>query len=185
MRRQLFLLGLAASLGSTTALHGQPDWVTQILQAAQLPVVATQARSEGIPNSDIGTIIEAVRRANLPARDAALILDTARVLRREHGPIDNFGAFVQAQLASGKRGRDLAAAIRAEHARQGKGRGNANARGNQGRGDDSPGNAASRGNAPGRGNAASRGRSGGTGRSADSTARGGTKGRGRSGPPTR
>lgn len=184
MRRQLFLLGLAASLGSSTALYGQPDWVTQILQAAQLPVVAAQARSDGIPNSDIGTIIEAVRRANIPAHDAALILDTARVLRREHGPMDNFGAFVQAQLASGKRGRDLAAAIRAEHARQGKGRGNANARGSQGRGNDAPGSSAARGNAAGRGNAASRGQSSGASRG-DSAARGGTKGRGRGGPPSR
>jgi hypothetical protein len=159
MRRRLFLVGLAASLGSSAA-YGQADWVTQILQAAQLPVIAAEARAEGMPSTDIGTIIEAVRQANIPAQEAALILDTARVIRREQGPIDNFGAFVQSQLASGKRGKDLAAAIRAEHVRQGKGRGNANARG--GRASQTPGNQPAGGNA-----------------------RGGTAGRGRGGPPTR
>jgi hypothetical protein len=185
MRRQLLLLGLAASLGSSTAVSAQPDWVTQLLQAAQLPVVAAQARAEGMPNSDVSAVIEAVRRANLPSRDAASILDTGRVLRREHGPVDNFGAFVQSQLAAGKRGRDLSAAIRAEHARQGKGRGNANARGGQGRSNQNPGNASAKGNASGRSDAASRGQTGGTKRGADSAGRGATKGRGRGGPPTR
>ena len=41
----------------------------------------------------------------------------------EHGPTDNFGAFVQSKLDQGLRGRELSDAIRAEHAAHGKGKG--------------------------------------------------------------
>lgn len=154
MRRSMYA-ALVAGLAFSRTASAQADWVKDLLLAAQLPVIALEARNDGIPGSDIGSILEAVRRAGLPAREATIILDTTRVLHREHGHADNFGAFVQSQLAAGKRGRDLAAAIRAEHARTGKGRGNSAARGGdqsaRGRGNSNPGG----GNAsPGRGNAA-------------------------------
>ena len=98
-----------------------PDWVQEILTAAQLPVVATEARREGIPSDEIRAALEAMRMARVPPSEATFLLDSARAFRREYGPVDNFGAFVQSQLAAGKRGQELAAAIRAEHARQGKG----------------------------------------------------------------
>jgi hypothetical protein len=98
-----------------------PDWVRQVLVAAQLPVVTTSARQEGATSGEIRAILEAMRTAGVPAYQATALIDTARAARREYGPVDNFGAFVQAQLAAGKRGQELAAAIRAEHARQGKG----------------------------------------------------------------
>ncbi|MDP1660923.1 MAG: hypothetical protein Q8L55_03325, partial [Phycisphaerales bacterium] len=41
----------------------------------------------------------------------------------EHGPTDNFGAFVQGKLDQGLRGQALSDAIRAEHAARGKGKG--------------------------------------------------------------
>src|SRR5688500_15441951 len=100
-----------------------PDWVSDILVAARLPVVADSARREGTANESIRDVLEAMTKSRLPAHEATVILDSARAARREHGPVDNFGAFVQSQLAAGKRGRDLAAAIRAEHARRGRGRG--------------------------------------------------------------
>ena len=184
MRRSMYAVAIATLVLSRPAF-AQADWVKDLLLAAQLPIVALEARNDGIPNSDIGSILEAIRRAGLPAREATLILDTTRVLHREHGPADNIGAFVQAQLAAGKRGRDLAAAIRAEHKRTGKGRGNTSARGagndqgNRGRGNAAPGSgnpSAGRGNAAaGRGNAAGRG----TG--ADSAGRGRAGNRGK--PP--
>ena len=174
MRRSMCAVMVATLALSRPAL-AQADWVRDLLLAAQLPVIALEARNDGIPGSDIGSILEAVRRAGLPAREAAIILDTTRVLHREHGHADNFGAFVQSQLAAGKRGRDLAAAIRAEHARTGKGRGNSAARGGdqgaRGRGNATPGG----GNAArGRGNAAA-GRA--AGNDTASRGRGGARGR--------
>lgn len=100
-----------------------PDWVNQILTAAQLPVVTAEARREGVENSEIRDVLDAMAKARVPAHEATAVIDTARALRKQHGPVDNFGAFVQSQLASGKRGRDLSAAIRAEHAKRGKGKG--------------------------------------------------------------
>ncbi|HEX9165011.1 MAG TPA: hypothetical protein VF862_03825 [Gemmatimonadales bacterium] len=98
-----------------------PEWVQQILTAAQLPMVATEARREGVASDQVRAALEAMRTAGVPPSEATLLMDSARAARREHGPVDNFGAFVQSQLAAGKRGQELAAAIRAEHARQGKG----------------------------------------------------------------
>ena len=191
MRRPLTAVVVATLAFSTPAL-AQQDWVKDLLLAAQLPVVALDARNDGIANNDIGAIIDAVRRAGLPARDAVFILDTARVVRRDYGPTDNFGAFVQSQLAAGKRGTDLAAAIRAEHARMGKGRGNAGrggvdqpgrGRGNSvGRGanDNAPGNAPANPGARGRGDKGKpNAPPGAPGRGKPET------GRGRGGPPSR
>lgn len=132
MRQKTFALLASLLLGGSNSVAGQlPDWVNQILAAAQLPVVANQVRQDGVPQADILAILDAMRNASVPAYDARVILDSARAARRDNGPVDNFGAFVQSQLASGKRGTELAAAIRAEHARQGKGRpgGASNARG--------------------------------------------------------
>lgn len=122
MNRRTTVLLAAALIGwSTPAFAQVPDWVNQILAAAQLPVAASEARREGIANAEIRAVLDALRNAGVPAYEATTLIETERQAHREHGPADNFGAFVQAQLAAGKRGQDLAAAIRAEHARQGKG----------------------------------------------------------------
>ena len=122
MVRHAILLLFASSLGGAAPAAAQlPEWVTDILAATRLPVVADSARREGTSNEAVREALEAMAKSRLPAHEATVILDSARVARREHGPVDNFGAFVQAQLAEGKRGRELAAAIRAEHARMGKG----------------------------------------------------------------
>lgn len=69
----------------------------------------------------------------VPAHEARQVIDEERVARRDHRPVDNFGAFVQSRLQAGLRGQELAAAIRAEHAARGKGKGKA---GNKARGKD-------------------------------------------------
>ena len=126
MRLRIPALVVALSIGWSAPLHAQiPDWVTQILTAAQLPVATAQARREGAPNDEIRAVLDVMKNANVPASEATAVIDTTNAVVREHGPVDNFGAFVQAQLAAGKRGRELAAAIRAEHARAGKGHGHA------------------------------------------------------------
>jgi hypothetical protein len=183
MRRSLSAV-VIGTLAFSTPVLAQADWVKDLLLAAQLPIIALEARNDGVPNSDIGSILEAVRRAGLPSRDAVLILDTVRVLRRDYGPTDNFGAFVQSQLAEGKRGTSLAAAIRAEHVRMGKGGGNAGARGaNAGRGRGAPNTPSGAGTA----NPGARGKSGNPGKPPATTpARGKSDaGRGRGGPPSR
>ena len=124
MRRPVPLLLVALLLGSSTPLRAQlPEWVNQLLVAAQLPVVTADVRRDGVASDEVRKVLDAMGRAGVPAHDAKAMLDTARAARRDHGPVDNFGAFVQSQLAAGKRGRELAAAIRAEHVRQGKGHG--------------------------------------------------------------
>lgn len=177
MRSTPLLLVLSLAAGGSSSLRAQvPDWVNEILGAARLPVVATQARQEGIANSDIMAVLDAMKRARVPASEATIILDTARAAHRDNGPVGNFGAFVQSQLDAGKRGRDLAAAIRAEHAKMGRGRAGGANRGQ----DAARGANASRGQ--GSGNAAAqRGRSG-ANPPGDSAGRGtGNRGRGR--PP--
>ena len=122
MNRRTTVLFAAALIGWSTPSFAQvPDWVNQVLAAAQLPVVATEARREGIANAEIRKVLDALFNAGVPAYEATTLIETERQAHRENGPTDNFGAFVQSQLAAGKRGQDLAAAIRAEHARQGKG----------------------------------------------------------------
>ena len=122
MRYTIPSLLVALSVGWNVPQQAQlPDWVSQILAAAQLPVVTDEARREGLPGDDVRAALEAMRTAGVPSWEATALIDSARAARREHGPVDNFGAFVQAQLAAGKRGQELAAAIREEHARQGKG----------------------------------------------------------------
>ena len=126
MRHHVPALLVVLSIASVRPVHAQaPEWVNQILAAARLPLVTAEARREGVASEEIRSVLDAMGRAGVPAHEAAAVIDTARVARREHGSMDNFGAFVQSQLAAGKRGRELSAAIRAEHARTGRGRGNA------------------------------------------------------------
>ncbi|HSJ62519.1 MAG TPA: hypothetical protein VK922_01315 [Gemmatimonadaceae bacterium] len=119
--RRLGLL-LVASVLICRPLEAQtPDWIRRVLAAAELPVSADEARREGAPDSVIQRVLAAMQSANVPAHEAREVLDEERAAMREHGPVDNFGAFVQAKLDAGLRGRDLAAAIRAEHQLRGKG----------------------------------------------------------------
>ena len=120
IRRSLQVLVLSLFTGGVASAQ-VPDWVTVLLDAAMLPVSANAARSEGVPGDEVRAVIESMRNKNMPAHEARGVLDEARNARREHGPVDNFGAFVQSKLDAGLRGRDLAAAIRAEHAARGKG----------------------------------------------------------------
>lgn len=130
MIRKTAALFAALLIGWSTPSFAQvPDWVNQVLAAAQLPVVASEARREGIAAAEIRKVLDAMRNAGVPAYEATTLIETERQAHREHGPTDNFGAFVQAQLAAGKRGQELAAAIRAEHARLGKGNAGQKAKG--------------------------------------------------------
>jgi hypothetical protein len=122
MQLRLVSLILVAPALFGRPLEGQTsDWVRRVLAAAELPVSADQARREGAPDGVIQQVLSAMQSANVPAHEAREVLDAERDALREHGPVDNFGAFVQSKLDAGLRGRDLAAAIRAEHQLRGKG----------------------------------------------------------------
>lgn len=167
IRRSPLVLAFALFVSGAASAQ-QPDWVTVLLGAAQLPVSANAARGEGVPGDEVRAVIEAMRGKNVPANEAREVLDEARNARREHGPVDNFGAFVQSKLDAGLRGRDLAAAIRAEHAARGKG-GTGASKGAAGRG-----NAGKAGNPP-----ATKGKSGAARDDSGKAARPSTAGKGK------
>lgn len=129
IRKTAVLLAVSLMGWSTPSFAQVPDWVNQVLAAAQLPVATSEARREGIAAAEIRKVLDAMRNAGVPAYEATTLIETERQAHREHGPTDNFGAFVQGQLAAGKRGQELAAAIRAEHARMGKGNAGQKAKG--------------------------------------------------------
>ena len=99
-----------------------PSAAERVLAAALIPGLAVDARAAGVAEKEIGTLLDVFRTKSVPAGEAKVILDEEVRGVRAHGPVDNFGSFVQARLAEGLRGQQLAAAIRAEHAARGKGR---------------------------------------------------------------
>ena len=93
----------------------------RITAAAALPALADQVRGAGVAVHDLSALLEAFGAARVPATEASVILNEEWTAAREHGPVPGMGSFVQARLAEGLRGRDLAAAIRREHVTRGKG----------------------------------------------------------------
>ena len=145
------LLGLALLAAAAPApAQTSSDWVTRILAATNLPVSVAEAREEGAPQEDVRRVLDVLQRERVPADEAVKVIDEERAARREYGPVDNFGAFVQSKLQQGLRGQDLAAAIRAEHAARGKGKGQGNARDREGSGKAGDQREAERGKAGGR-----------------------------------
>jgi hypothetical protein len=96
----------------------------RIISAIELPRAVDSVRKRGgIPEEEIRVVLEDARRRRIPAGETGDILKEADAAIRDHGPVDNFGAFVQSRLDAGLRGRALAQAIRQEHARRGIGKG--------------------------------------------------------------
>lgn len=118
MRRLLPFVIVLSVAASSVAAAQRPDWVQQVLDAARLPLAAALARQEGVPDSVVRVSLQALQNAKVNPADAKEVLDEARQEQRDHGPVGNFGAFVQSKLQAGLRGRDLAAAIHAERAQR-------------------------------------------------------------------
>lgn len=122
-RLAVLLLPLVAWLPQRAAGQEEAAESPSILTTILLPTVAEILRDRGIPPEDVEAAVIGARERGMPPSGTYEVLrETARMVD-QHGPIENFGAFVQAQLDAGLRGRDLAAAIRAEHARRGIGKG--------------------------------------------------------------
>ena len=146
MRSLWTLIVLAALLQPARAQDTQPSAEASLIaNMLNLPLAVESARRAGIPEGAVQDVLDSLRRRRVPAADAEQILRGEVEAVERGGPRDNFGAFVNAQLARGLRGRELAAAIHAEHARRGIGRG-------RGSGPDADqGRGAAKGKAKGRG----------------------------------
>jgi hypothetical protein len=88
-----------------------------------LPKVVDEARRAGIPDSSIRVVLDSLRKRRVPAEETGTILRNEVEAVKGGAPKENFGATVQALLARGLRGRELAEAIHAEHGRRGIGHG--------------------------------------------------------------
>ena len=147
MRSIWTLIVLAALVQPARAQDTQPSSESSLIaNILNLPLAVESARRAGIPSGTIWEVLDSLRRRRVPAADAEQILRGEVEAVEKGGPRENFGAFVNAQLARGLRGRELAAAIHAEHARRGIGQG-------RGRGPDAEKGrgAADKGKAKGRG----------------------------------
>lgn len=165
------LAALAWPVGPAAGQETQED-SPGILQAIALPAISEILRDRGIPVEEVETTIFGARDKGVPAQETAGFLEATARAVEEHGPIENFGAFVQAQLDAGLRGRELAQAIGAEHARRGIGKGNTlDSRGRGQGGPPRPG-AAGRGQGQGRPDEAGRGQGGPGAGARDTTASG-------------
>jgi hypothetical protein len=92
-----------------------------LLRAIDLPRVMQRARAAGIPDSSIRGVMDRMRQRGIPAEEATAAVDLEVETVERGGDRNNFGGFVRAQVESGLRGRELAAAIRAERLRRGMG----------------------------------------------------------------
>jgi len=108
--------------GAPLAQAGDPTFASTILEALRLPALVTEARGAGVPETAVRQVLDALRRRGVGADEAALVVREEVAAVNAGAPRDNFGAFVQAQLDAGLRGRALAEAIRKEHRARGIGR---------------------------------------------------------------
>ncbi len=123
MTQKLWMIVTAGAVFASTLPAQETTIRPNILEAILLPRVSDSLRKEGVPEDEVRIAIEEAMRKRLPPAETKQVLDETARSVRESGPIDNFGAFVQTQLDAGLRGRELAAAIHAEHARRGIGKG--------------------------------------------------------------
>ncbi|MHB1191878.1 MAG: hypothetical protein ACYC6F_02435 [Longimicrobiales bacterium] len=129
-----FLACLALLVAAQGSAQEAPPASSGVLRSILLPAAAETLRQLGVPAREVEAAVMGARERRVPPQEAVGIFEeTARTVE-EHGPIDNFGAFIQERLGEGLRGQDLAAAIRAEHARRGIGKGKKLESPGQGRG---------------------------------------------------
>jgi hypothetical protein len=92
-----------------------------ILEALRLPTLATEARNAGVAEAGVRELLYLLR-PRLRADEAALIVRAEVEAVQAGAPKGHFGEFVQQQLETRLRGRELEQALRAEHRARGVGR---------------------------------------------------------------
>ena len=129
MRTTLFTI--CALMAGSAPLAAQTPVAAPVLTfserirlASLLPMRTAEWREAGAADSTVSRVLDLFRIHKVDPVQADAILVAERDATRAHGPTDNFGAFVQRQLAAGKRGRALSDAIRAEHRAHGHRNGN-------------------------------------------------------------
>jgi hypothetical protein len=123
--QKILLLMIVSSLALPRAARADETPLSlgqALLKAIQLPLVAEMARRAEIDPDDVKAALTAAVAKKVPAEEMTDVLEAGVAASEVHGPIDNFGAFVQARLDEGMRGRDLADAIRREHVSHGHGK---------------------------------------------------------------
>jgi hypothetical protein len=175
MNKHLQWAALAAILVATPALaqESTSSLFRRLTDAARLPAAAQESRQLGVPESDLQGVFRVARDNRLTSTDLLDIFTVENDAIRQNGRIDNFGSFVQGRLAAGLRGRDLADAIHAEHARRGMGKGsNPGMSGNMGKSGDA-GKSGSMGNSGDTGKPGAKGNSGQHGKAGEQGNKGG------------
>ena len=115
------LLSLAVSAEALTQGAEAGQVAERVAAAISVPAAAREARAAGLPARELSAALDAFRARSVPANEVHAVIQAATAAAASNGPIDNFGAFVRSRLDQGMRGRELAAAIRAEPARRGRG----------------------------------------------------------------
>jgi hypothetical protein len=129
----MMFLALAA-LATSVGAQQPPQQDSSIWDILNLPQTVDEGRRAGIPSGSIWAVLDSLRRRGVPGADAGQIVRAEVDAVKGGAPRENFGKYVNAQLARGLRGRELAAAIHAEHARRGIGRGKPQSAGAAGKG---------------------------------------------------
>lgn len=123
MRASWMLIALALAAAPARAQQQAAPADSGIWSVLNLPRTVEEGRQAGIPSGSIWGVLDSLRRRQVPAEDADRILRDEVEAVKAGAPREHFGATVNALLARGLRGRELAAAIHAEHARRGIGQG--------------------------------------------------------------
>ena len=113
------LLGATLAAGLALAAPASGD----IRRAIDLPVQADALRRAGVPDAEVQEAVRSAESHGLSAAEADEVLEESDKARKKNGEIDNLGSFVNDRLDEGLRGKELAAAIHAEHEARGKGKG--------------------------------------------------------------
>jgi hypothetical protein len=103
------------------------------VSAIRLPLAANAMRSAGYDAADVKKALAAMHSKGIPADQADELLQRTAELASNGGKsVPNFGAFIEREVAAGKRGRELGMAIKDAagqpasadaHAGKGKGKG--------------------------------------------------------------
>lgn len=123
IRPLLPLAALAALLATALAAQQPAPRTADPAPPTGLAAILKQSRQVGLPDTQVQGLFDQLRRRGVPEVEAQEAVAGEVESVRAGAAKGSFGAYVNQQIARGLRGRDLSAAIRAEHQRRGVGHG--------------------------------------------------------------